>query len=59
MIKRFSKSLLDSVVILLANSIVLWFLNKIEVDARGIENVISESQFNSFAFVNFFWFRSF
>ncbi|PTE30463.1 hypothetical protein BUZ00_13340 [Staphylococcus gallinarum] len=54
MIKRFSKSLLDSVVILLANSIVLWFLNKIEVDARGIENVISESQFNSFAFVNFF-----
>ena len=50
MVKSFFKSLLESVVVL----IVLWLLNKIEVDARGIDNVISESQYNSFAFVDFF-----
>lgn len=54
MVKIFFKSLLDSTVMLLAISIVLWFLNKIEVDARGIDNVMSVSQYNSFAFVNFF-----
>ncbi len=52
--KSFTKSLLESVVVLIGISIVLWLLNKIEVDARGIDNVISESQYNSFAFVNFF-----
>jgi hypothetical protein len=35
-------------------SVVLWLLNKIEVDARGIDNVISDSQYNSFAFVNLY-----
>ena len=54
MLKRFFKSVLDSAVMLLAISMVLWLLNKIEVDARGIENVTNESQYNSFAFVNFF-----
>ena len=54
MVKRFFKSLLESVVVLIGISIVLWLLNKIEVDARGIDNVISESQYNSFAFVDFF-----
>uniref|UniRef100_UPI003BF6041B hypothetical protein n=1 Tax=Staphylococcus sp. LKG8-2 TaxID=3399689 RepID=UPI003BF6041B len=54
LVKSFSKSLLESVVVLIGISIVLWLLNKIEVDARGIDNVISESQYNSFAFVNFF-----
>lgn len=54
MVKIFFKSLLDSVVMLLAISIVLWFLNKIEVDARGIDNVMNDSQYNSLAFVNFF-----
>ncbi|WHI59948.1 hypothetical protein PYH69_14830 [Mammaliicoccus lentus] len=54
MVKRFFKALLDSVVMLLSISIVLWLLNKIEVDARGIENVIRDSQYNSFAFVDFF-----
>ena len=54
MVKSFTKSLLESVVVLIGISIVLWLLNKIEVDARGIDNVISESQYNSFAFVNFF-----
>ena len=52
MVKVF-KSLLESVVVLIGISIVLWLLNKIEVDARGIDNVISESQYNSFAFVDF------
>lgn len=54
MVKSFFKSLLESVVVLIGISIVLWLLNKIEVDARGIDNVISESQYNSFAFVDFF-----
>ncbi len=54
LVKSFTKSLLESVVVLIGISIVLWLLNKIEVDARGIDNVISESQYNSFAFVNFF-----
>jgi branched-subunit amino acid ABC-type transport system permease component len=54
LVKSFSKSLLESVVVLIGISIVLWLLNKIEVDARGIDNVISESQYNSFAFVFFF-----
>jgi branched-subunit amino acid ABC-type transport system permease component len=54
LVKTFSKSLLESVVVLIGISIVLWLLNKIEVDARGIDNVISESQYNSFAFVIFF-----
>ncbi|OHP66869.1 hypothetical protein HMPREF2715_09765 [Staphylococcus sp. HMSC062A01] len=54
MVKSFIKSLLESVVVLIGISIVLWLLNKIEVDARGIDNVISESQYNSFAFVDFF-----
>ncbi|MEB8265414.1 hypothetical protein [Mammaliicoccus sciuri] len=54
MLKRFFKALLDSVVMLLSISIVLWLLNKIEVDARGIENVMSDSQYNSFAFVDIF-----
>ncbi|WP_161984741.1 hypothetical protein [Staphylococcus haemolyticus] len=54
MVKGFFKSLLESVVVLIGISIVLWLLNKIEVDARGIDNVISESQYNSFAFVDFF-----
>lgn len=54
MVKSFLKSLLESVVVLIGISIVLWLLNKIEVDARGIDNVISESQYNSFAFVDFF-----
>ena len=53
MVKSFFKSLLESVVVLIGISIVLWLLNKIEVDARGIDNVISESQYNSFAFVDF------
>lgn len=54
MVKSFFKSLLESVVVLIGISIVLWLLNKIEVDARGIDNVISKSQYNSFAFVDFF-----
>lgn len=54
MVKSFFKSLLESVVVLIGISKVLWLLNKIEVDARGIDNVISESQYNSFAFVDFF-----
>lgn len=54
MVKSFFKSLLESVVVLIGISIVLRLLNKIEVDARGIDNVISESQYNSFAFVDFF-----
>ncbi len=54
LVKSFTKSLLESVVVLIGISMVLWLLNKIEVDARGIDNVISESQYNSFAFVNFF-----
>ena len=54
MVKSFFKSLLESVVVLIGISIVLWLLDKIEVDARGIDNVISESQYNSFAFVDFF-----
>ena len=35
MVKVF-KSLLESVVVLIGISIVLWLLNKIEVDARGL-----------------------
>lgn len=52
--KRFFKSLFESLIMLVIISVVLWLLNKIEVDARGIENVISDSQYNSFAFVNLY-----
>ncbi|MEB5760068.1 hypothetical protein [Mammaliicoccus sciuri] len=52
--KRFLKSLFESLIMLVIISVVLWLLNKIEVDARGIDNVISDSQYNSFAFVNLY-----
>ncbi|RIN22698.1 hypothetical protein [Mammaliicoccus vitulinus] len=54
MLKRFFKALLDSLIMLMAISIVFWLLNKLEVDARGIENVMNESQYDSWAFVNFY-----
>ncbi|MEK4395179.1 hypothetical protein MHH94_14240 [Mammaliicoccus sp. FSL K6-3158] len=52
--KCFLKSLFESLIMLVIISVVLWLLNKIEVDARGIDNVISDSQYNSFAFVNLY-----
>ncbi|ATF29436.1 hypothetical protein HMPREF3031_11560 [Staphylococcus sp. HMSC072B07] len=54
MVKSFWKALLESIIVMIGISVVLWLLNKIEVDARGIDNVISESQYSSFAFVNIF-----
>ncbi|WP_347090840.1 hypothetical protein [Staphylococcus ureilyticus] len=54
MLNRFFKSIINSFVLLIGISLIFWFLNKIEVSSRGIENVKEKSQYDSVAFVHLF-----
>lgn len=52
--KNFISSLIQSFVLLVAIFVVFWFLNKIEVDGRGLKNVLENPTVEWLSFVNFF-----
>lgn len=54
MLKRLIKSITNSLVLLISVTVIFWLLNKVEVDARGLENIAENSNFSNFSFVSFF-----
>ncbi|PTJ88931.1 hypothetical protein [Staphylococcus simulans] len=54
MLQRLTKSIINSLVLLISIAIIFWILNKFEVGTRGIENITKNSKYSNFSFVNFF-----